>query len=211
MYALDTQSARKADSTGNQIKEIGKYTGKFTQAEDITAKSGTRGIAFVFEDDAGQKARLSLYTLKSDGTRIMGFDMLMAMMACMKLRDIKPQFGNVTFYDFDQKKEVVREGSIFPDLCSKPIGLLLETEEYQKSDGSVTNRMVLSGCFQAGTELTASEILERKTSPVLLEKMVARLHHRPLKTRRAPQSAAPAQGGASTPGAFDDLDDSIPF
>jgi hypothetical protein len=211
MYALDTQSARKADSTGNQIKEIGKYTGKFTQAEDITAKSGTRGIALEFEAASGQKARLSIYTLKADGTRIMGFDMLMALMACMKLRDIKPQVGTVGFYDFDTKQESTREGSIFPDLCGKPIGLLLETEEYEKADGSVVNRMVLSGCFQADTELTASEILDRKTSPVLLEKMVARLHHRPLKTRRAPQAAMPAQGGAKASSGFDDMDDDIPF
>lgn len=212
MYALDTTAAKKADSTGNQIKEIGKYTGKFTQAEDIAAKTGTRGIAFVFEDDAGQKARLSLYTMKADGSRIMGFDALMAIMTCMNLRDIKPAPGPVTFYDHEQKKEVTRQGSIFPTLCAKPIGLLLETEEYEKQDGTVANRMVISGCFQAGTELTASEILDRKTVPAHLEKMVARLHHRPLKSRKAALPAYPTQTHTgSAPSAFDDMDDSIPF
>ena len=35
MYALDTQAARKADTAGATIKELGKYVGEFTQAVDI--------------------------------------------------------------------------------------------------------------------------------------------------------------------------------
>lgn len=211
MYALDTNAARKADSTGNQINEIGKYVGKFTQAEDIVAKSGTRGIALSFEAESGQKARLSLYTLKADGTRIMGYDALMALMTCMGLRGIKPQPGIVTFYDFDAKKDATREGSVFPDLCGKPVGLLLETEEYEKQDGSVANRMVLSGVFQHGTELTASEILDRKTKPENLEKMVARLHHRPLKGAKKP-APMPVHAGYDEYGASQSVGmDDIPF
>lgn len=209
MYQLDQNAARKADSTGNQINEIGKYIGKFTQAEDIVAKSGTKGIALTFEADSGQKARLSLYTVKMDGTRIMGFDSLMALLTCMGLRGIKPQPGIVTFYDFDTKKDATREGSIFPELCVKAIGVLLETEEYEKSDGGMANRMVLSGVFQAGTELTASEILDRKTTPLLLEKMVARLRHRPFKGARKPaQHQAAGHDNYDQP---DNFDSSIPF
>lgn len=209
MYQLDQNAARKADSTGNQINEIGKYVGKFTQAEDIVAKSGTKGIALTFEADSGQKARLSLYTVKTDGTRIMGFDSLMALLTCMGLRGIKPQPGIVTFYDFDTKKDATREGSIFPELCVKAIGVLLETEEYEKSDGGMANRMVLSGVFQAVTELTASEILDRKTTPLLLEKMVARLHHRPLKGARRPAQHQTA--GHDNYDQPDNFDSSIPF
>lgn len=209
MYALDQNAARKADSTGNQINEIGKYVGKFSQAEDIVAKTGTKGVALVFESEAGQKAKTSLYTLKADGSRIMGFDSLMAILTCMGLRGIKPQPGTVRVWDNDQKKEVERHGSVFPELCGKPIGLLLETEEYEKNDGSLANRMVLAGVFQAGTEFTASEILDRKTTPEHLEKMVARLHHRPL---RGAKKSAPAQmlGGYEDHGASVGMDD-IPF
>ena len=186
MYQLDPNAARKADSTGNQINEIGKYVGKFTQAEDIVAKTGTRGIALSFESDAGQKARISLYTMKTDGTKIMGFDLLMAILTCMSLRGINPQHGTVKVWDNEQRKEIERSGSIFPELCTKPVGLLLETEEYEKQDGTIANRMVLAGVFQVGTEFTASEILDRKTKPEHLEKMVARLHHRPLKGAKRP-------------------------
>lgn len=205
MYALDQNAARKADSTGNQIKEIGKYVGKFTQAEDIVAKTGTKGVALNFESDAGQKARVSLYTQKSDGSRIMGFASLMAIMTCMGLRNIKPQPGIVKFWDSETSKEAERHGSVFPELCVKSIGLLLETEEYEKQDGSLANRMVLAGVFQAEDEFTASEILDRKTKPDHLEKMVSRLHHRPLKG--AKKTISPATYGGD--GGYDDRSSSV--
>ena len=90
MYAIDLAEAKRADSTGNQIKEIGKYLGTFTQAADITAKTGTKGIAFNFVTSTGQKARFSIYTMKADGTKLGGYGTLSAMMACclMQFRSV---------------------------------------------------------------------------------------------------------------------------
>lgn len=206
MYTLDTNAARKADQTGNRISEIGKYVGTFTQAEDLTAKSGTKGVGFRFESN-GQTANLSLYTTKSDGTQIMGFQALMAIMTCMRLRGINPQPGSVKHWDNEAQKEVMKQAQVFPDLCGKPIGLLLETEDYMKQNGGIGTRMVIAGIFQADTEFTASEILDKKTKPEQLEKMVARLRHRPVKGGKpAAATAAPAGGSG-----FDDMDDDIPF
>jgi hypothetical protein len=66
--------------------------------------------------------------------------------------------------------------------------------------------MVIAGIFQADTEFTASEILDQKTQPEQLEKLVARLRHRPIKGAKTSQPAAskPSRG-------FDDMDDDIPF
>lgn len=208
MYALDANEARKADSTGNSIREMGKYTGTFTQAEDITASTGTKGIALTFEAN-GQKTRFSLYTKRSNGETIMGFQALMAIMACLGLRNITPQQGTIKFWDTEAKAEKTKQGTIFPELCSKPIGVLLETEDYLNRDGEVRTRMVFAGAFQAGTELTASEILDRKTKPEQLAKQVSYLHHRPVK---AAKGAAPAASRAAPAGSgFDDMDDDIPF
>lgn len=211
MYALDPKAAQKADQTGNRINEIGKYVGTFTQVEDITAGTGTKGLALRF-DANGQNAALSLYTKKADGETIMGFDVLMAIMTCLKLRNIEPKDGTVKYWDRDTNSEQTKAAKVFPDLCGKPIGLLLETEGYYKNDGSLGNKMVIAGVFQAGTELTASEILDRKTTPELLPKLVARLRHRPAKAAK-PHSGRPAtqtntgHGGSG----FDDMDDDIPF
>lgn len=216
MYQLDTQAARHADTAGATIKELGKYVGEFLQAEDITTKKGGRGVAFVFKSAHGQKANIAIYTTSKDGERYQGYDTLMAIMTCMQLRGIKPAPGKVTKWDYEAKKEVQEDGTLFPDL-HKPIGVLLETEDYEKQDGSTGTRMVLKNVFQASTELTASEILDKKTHPVALAKMVEGLRHRPLKGARA--NAAPrGDDGAGGPPAghpassgFDGGDDDIPW
>jgi hypothetical protein len=119
---------------------------------------------------------------------------------------LAPVAGKITGYDYDTNQDTVTDGQIFPDLC-KPIGVLLETEEYMKRDSSTGSRMVLKGVFQADTELTASEILERKTKPEQLEKMVAALRHRPLKAA----AAQPSRTHAHADSGFDHMDDEIPF
>lgn len=211
MYDLDPKAARKADQTGNRINEIGKYVGTFTQAEDITASTGTKGVALRFESN-GQSAALSLYTQKANGDKIMGFDALMAIMTCLKLRNITPQGGTVKFWDRDADAEASRAGRVFLELCNRPIGLLLETEGYFKQDGSEGSRMVIAGIFQAGTELTAGEILDQKTTPEALAKMVARLHHRPAKAAKTSVATrTPAAAGAGAGSGFDDMDDDFPF
>ena len=210
MYTFDETEARKADTQGNQIKEIGKYIGTITQAEDIIAKTGTKGIALSFTSNSGQKAKLSIYTMKSDGTKIGGFSMLMAILRCLGVKTIAPKAGKVTHYDYDARQEVIEDGQVFPELC-KPIGILLETEDFAKQDGDTGTRVVLRGVFQANTELTASEILDRKTVPEALPKMVAALRHHPLKVAR--QMPERVHGGAMPDDHFfGDADgDSIPF
>ena len=216
MYTLDVQAARHADTAGATIKEIGKYVGEFIQAKDVVTKKGGRGIEFIFKSQGGQKANLAIYTTGANGDRYQGYDALMAIMTCLQLRGIKPAPGKVTRYDFDAKKEVVEDGTVFPDL-HKPIGVLLETEDYEKKDGSIGTRMVLKNVFQPSTELTASEILDKKTQPELLTKMVEGLRHRPLKGARQPAPrqddgfGGPPAGHPASSG-FDEMDDgSIPF
>jgi hypothetical protein len=198
-----------------QLKEIGKYVGEFIQAKDVVTKKGGRGIEFIFKSQGGQKANLAIYTAGANGDRYQGYDALMAIMTCLQLRGIKPAPGKVTRYDFEAKKEVVEDGTVFPDL-HKPIGVLLETEDYEKKDGSIGTRMVLKNVFQPSTELTASEILDKKTQPELLAKMVEGLRHRPLKGARQPAPrqddgfGGPPAGHPASSG-FDDMDDDIPF
>jgi hypothetical protein len=212
MYELNksgAEAARKSDTGGGAIKELGKYVGEFTQAKDIKTKKGGKGIEFIFKTASGQKANLAIYTMSAEGEKYQGYDALMAIMACMKLRNIAPKLGPATRYDFDSHSDVKEECSIFPDLC-KPIGVLLETEDYQKHDGSTGTRMVLKNVFQAATELTASEILDQKTVPYQLTKMVQGLRHRPLKGAK-PLPTHQHDMGDDRPFSNADEDDSIPF
>ena len=208
MYTLDTTEARKADSTGTAIKEMGKYIGQFTQAEDVTASTGTKGVALTFESN-GQKTRFTLYTTKANGEKIMGLQTLMAIMTCLHLRDLTPSKSNVKSYNMETRQEETKPGTVFPDICNKPIGVLLETEDYVNKKGEMRTRLVCMGAFQAATELTASEILDKKTTPEQLVKMVAYMRHRPMKNSPVTRTIAPA---ATAPvSGFDDMDDDIPF
>ena len=218
MYKLDktgAEAARKSDSGGGTIKEMGKYVGAFVQAKDVTTRKGGRGIEFIFKSNTGQKANIAIYTLGANGEQYQGYEALMAMLTCMKIREeIKPVMGVATKYDFDQRKDVEEECSIFPALC-KPIGILVETEDYEKQNGDTATRIVLKNVFEADTELTASEILDRKTHPEQLARMVEALRHRPMKTAQTPQYQPPqaTRTAPAAPGGFADMDDGddIPF
>jgi hypothetical protein len=205
-YELDTGSARKADQRGGMISETGKYIGRFVRAEEITTDKGTKGIDFSFVSKDNLKTRFALYTEKKDGSRIsIGYAFVMALMTCLKLRGMKPAETRVKKWDNDANAEVDVVAPCYTELMNKDIGVLLEAEEYEKTNGSIGKRMVLAGVFQAQSELTASEVLDQKVKAEQLPKMVASLRDRPLKGNRPAQRSAPAAAGGV------DFDDDIPF
>lgn len=206
MYTLDKQAAMQADKTSNWLTETGKYTGKILCAEDIKASTGTRGVALTLQSNDGRETRQFIYTVKTDGEKLSGYDMLMALMTCLKLRDIKPAPGQVKRWDRETKSEFIEDATVFPEFTNKQIGFLLQkTEEVSRKDPSQTAWAArLVGFFEASTELTAAEILNGKTQPEALALRVSQLADRPLKKR-----PAAAQHGASA--GSDDFDDDIPF
>lgn len=212
MYDLDVNAAKQADQTSKFIKDTGKYIGRFIKAEDLTAQSGTKGVSFAFEADDKRTANFTIYTVKADGTKLFGYQTLMAIMACLKLRKINnPVTGTATKYDFDTKQDVQYQAPLLLDLMNKPIGVLLQNCEYEKQkDRSPTGeygwKIEVQGAFEAATELTASEILSGKTKPELLASMVAHLADRPLRNKGAATSKPHSAGGPSS-----DMDDDIPF
>lgn len=206
MYTLDKQAAMSADATGKWLNETGKYIGKIICAEDITAGTGTRGIAFTLQADDGRETRQFVYTMKSDGEKLSGYDLLMALMTCVKVRDIKPANGPVRRWDNEKKEEFTEQGIVFPELANRPLGFLLQKteEKSRKNPGETAWTVKMIGVFEAGTELTASEILTGKKTPLGLAAKVALLADRPMKTRVAPS-------GSSHPPASGPVDDDIPF
>lgn len=211
MYTLNTEAAKKADVIGAYISETGKYLGGFLRAEKLVSETkGTDGIGFTFKDDAGRECRFDVWTQKQDGTALSGLNQINAMMACLSLRGLTVTRQNVKKWQ-DGKEQIVN-AECFADLMGKPIGLLLRAEEYKKmKDGRKTGdtgwRMGLFAVFQAGTELMASEILNRKTQPEQLAKVIAQLADKPVKK----SSGAPAHSAhAGQPVSMEDLDD-VPF
>jgi len=212
MYTLDKQAAMNADSTGKWLNETGKYVGRILCAEDIKAATGTRGIALTLQANDGRETRQFIYTEKTDGERLSGFDLVMAMMTCLKLRDIKPATGQVKRWDRESKQEYTEQGQVYLELANKPIGFLLQKteEESRKTPGETAWTAKLVGVFESQTELTASEILSGKKTPEALAQRVALLADRPMKKRAETQARhANAYANTSNGGGFPDED--IPF
>lgn len=205
-YTLDTEAAKQADNGGARINETGKYIGQFTKAKKVVSNQGTEGIEFSFESTTGQSADyLSVWTINKDGKQIYGFKQLMALMTCLKVREIDSKQGDVEEYDTVAKQVVKRKAEIYPALMNKFIGVLLQMEEYEKKDGTTAERPVFAGFFDPQTEQTAAEILEKR-EPETLAKMVANLVPvKKLKGARTTPAVSESYGSGST------FDDDIPF
>lgn len=213
MYTLDTNAARKADAIGAYINETGKYVGIFTRAEKLVSQhKGTHGIGFTFKADDGRETRFDIWTKKPEGENLPGMNQINALMACLQLRGLKDSIQRVKKWDPQQNAEAVMEAPCFADLMNKKIGLLLRSEEYEKMQQGIATgetgwRMGLFAFFQAGTELMATEILDRKTNPEQLAKVIGMLADKPLKKKTV--ASHQASSIHSTPDNF--RDDDIPF
>jgi hypothetical protein len=201
-YNLDAKSASSA-GVANYISETGKYIGTFTRAECVTSKQGTEGVEFSFTTNDGMRSDyLQLWTYNANGDALPSLKVLNAVMACLRIRTIAPAPITVTRFDGS-----TASAHGFPMLTGKPIGVLLQREEYEKSDGSTGYKFNFVAPFEAQTELTAGEILAQKTEPQQLERMVGMLKDKPMKSGGR-QHRAPAH---QSDGGVQAMDDDIPF
>lgn len=218
MYSLNAAAARQGDTFGAYITETGAYSGRFTRAEKLVSRDkGTHGIGFTFKGDDGREARFDVWTQKADGTGLSGLNTINAMMACLQIRELRDSVVSVTKYDYDRAKDVVVNAPCFTALMNADIGVLLRAEEYEKfNNGAPTGetgwKMGLFGVFQSHTGLMASEILERKTTPELLSKVIASaLRDKPLRKRSGNGAQTSASSGRNQTAADDFQDQDIPF
>ena len=173
-YSLVAADARESDEQFSKITETGAYTGTFNQAMHIEAKTGASGIEFNFIDDAGASCRFSLYTESANGTQIFGHNMLMAIMACMKIREISPVNMIHDVYDYDMKKTVKQNVEMYKQLLGMPIGVVLQSENYIMN-GEQKTRMNAIRFFNSKTRQTASEILDSVETPKKLDLLLSGL------------------------------------
>lgn len=206
-YQLDTNAAKQADSINSRIDQSGKYLGILTRAEPITSKKGSQGVDLSFKSETGASADyMTIWTHNGDGKQLQGFNALMAIMTCLRTKNLKAESGEVEKYDATQQKRVKVVVPLFKELMNKPIGLLLHMEEYEKTAGGTAWKPAISAAFDKD-EFTASEILSKAQKPETLAKMVHALRDRPLKAGSASSKPA-SQSQPSDP--FDEGLD-IPF
>lgn len=211
-YTLNTEAAKQADNLFLKIEEKGAYMGILTRAEKVTSKKGTKGVDFSFKADSGAAADyLTVWTHKETGEQLQGFNTLMAMMTCLKVRELNATDGEVEKYDPGTQKREKVIVPLFKELMGKPVGLLLHMEQYEKTAGGTAWKPAISAPY-AADGFTASEILSKAKEATTLDKMTQALRDRPLKNQPASKPAnddygfsPPANTGT------DPFDDTIPF
>lgn len=205
---LNANEARQADRVNSAIRESGKYKGVITRAEKLLSKKGTEGLGLSFKADDGSTANyLDLYTVNQEGETLPSMATVQAILCCTRTKTADE--GKITFksWDADTKKEIDKTADGYPSLMGKRIGLLLQRElSTNVENGKENDRVIIYGVFDADSELTASEILDQKTQPEKLAKMVQSLMAKPVNDRRINKSSAPSDAGN-----FEKMDDDIPF
>lgn len=189
---LNTQAAKAADTVFASISESGKYVGTITRAEKILSEKGTIGLGISFKSNDGATADyLDMWYQAADGKELTSIKQVMALLACLKLRE--PTEGQITFEGWDKQAgaKVKKSANGYPEMMGKQIGILLQ-KELSTYNGKDKDKVIVFGFFQADTELTASEVLSQKTNPEQLEKMLTSLMSRPVRDNRAnkPQGAS---------------------
>ena len=208
-YNLDTNKAKKADQYGGQISKIGAYTGVFTNVYETTsALKGTKGIVFEFKSDENQTAEFSLWVMNKQGEELFGMDAFHALMACAKVRNCNPVQGTAKIYDKQSNSRIDRPAQVIPELINKHIGIMFETEDYEKNNGDIGTKIVFAMPFDADGKFTASEILNQATEAKTYYARLETLKHRLVRGVKSTKQTEPQTHAQS---ADKDMEDDIPF
>lgn len=211
-FQLNANAARKGDSMSTVIRDSGAYVGVITRAEKLVSQKGTQGIGLSFRADDGANANyLDLWTVNAAGNELRGYDIVQAILVCLRLKTVDD--GKISFekWDRDAGGLVKVEADGYPVLMGKRIGLVLQQELQTHSvTGADVERINLISAFDPESRLTSSEILDGKTKGERLAKLEASLARKPVRDTRKRKDAAPqvATGGAQSSAEFPD---DIPF
>lgn len=200
-YDFDPDAAGHADDNANRIDHSAPYLGSFTYAEKVVStQKGTKGLRLGFDDGHGGKCELQLWTEKSDGTKLFGFNFVQAIMHIMGLKGLKSVKGKVYEWNDETKKRRDKEvdGEVYPDLLNKRVGLVLQKELKTSQGGKDFFDMNIYGVFHPETRLTSSELKDKKTKPEKLEKLVKGLRDKDSRKKAEKEPDQPnlgAEGG----------------
>lgn len=213
MLTLDTSKARSADERNTSITETGKYIGTITRAEKLVSKNKTEGLGLSFKADDGSTSNyLDIWIRKDNGDELFGIKTVNALMACLKLR--KAEEGQIECEKWDRDAGAMVKVRVdgYPEIMGKRIGLLLQQSIETDQHGKDQDRIGIYAVFQPDTELTASEVLDGKTAPERLPKLLQSLMSNPVRDNRKNKGAAPSTSpSAPRPSGFGGMDDDIPF
>lgn len=208
-YSLNPDLAREGSGrVGGRIQETGKYEGVIEWARELTFPSGAMAIEvkFISKDDENTTFKLWMNS-KEPGKPSFGMKQLMALMTCVKVRQIQQVNDSVEVWSRDAGGMAPEPSIVFPELANKPVGLILQ-KEHDEYDGKPKYQMNLYAPFSIETQQTAKEILDGRNEIGGVDKLAESVKDKYKNNVKQIASSQPTQ---STAPASDDFDDDIPF
>lgn len=208
MLRANAADARQADNRSAVINETGKYIGTITRAERLLSKNKATGLGLSFKDGSGATANyLDLYTHNASGETLPSNSIVNALLVCLRTKEVPDGQIEVERWDKEAKTTYKELVDGYPILMGKKIGLLLQKElSTNTNTNEDVERMVIYGLFEADTELTASEILDKAIQPTKVPKMVEYLASHPVNDRRKNKPFSKPQANYSADLPDDDLE-----
>lgn len=194
-FSFDEESLTGADRNAARITDSGAYVGEITRVAAVYADAGWEGVDIDFKSASGGEVTIGVVTKSTEGTEPYGMDQVKALMYLMGVKPpMKPVPGKVRKY-IDGKFEEV-DGDTFPQLCGKPIGVVVQKELKSKKNGQDSYRWNLYGQFDPVTKLTASELRDRvgPGKGTKLEKMLRGLKDKDSRKAKTAEPSQPSMG-----------------
>jgi hypothetical protein len=187
MLKANAAEARQADNRSSFINETGKYIGVITRAERLLSRNKATGLGLSFKDDSGATANyLDLYTHNADGKTLPSNSIVNALLVCLRTKEVPDGEIEVERWDKEAKTTYKEMAPGYPSLIGKRIGFLFQRElsDNDNDPSKPNDRVIIYGVFEADTEFTASEILDKSVKPEKVAKMVEYLASHPVNDRR---------------------------
>lgn len=195
-FSFDEESLTGADRNAARITDSGAYVGEFTRVSAVYADAGWEGLDFDFKSASGGEVNFGVITKSTEGKDSYGLDQVKALMYLMGVKDMKPVKGTVRKYINGKFADV--EGEVFPQLCGKVVGVVLQKELKSKQNGQDSYRWNLYGQFDPVSKLTASELRDR-VGPGKGQKLEKLLRGLKDKDSRKAKTAEPDQPSMGVP------------
>jgi hypothetical protein len=183
---------------GTSITQTGAYTGTIRQASVGAGASGAQYLDFVFKSDDGRTCNVRLYVTKNDGSEAFVRKIFDALLVVIGAQSADVVEGKVYTRDKNAPGGVrVDQGYRVPAVEGKPVGMLLQRENYTYS-GRESYRLNLLTPFDPKTRRVAKEILAGAAEAKLLDLRIASTHDRTSQSAQASAPSTAPAGGFTT-------------
>lgn len=154
-FTYSAEAVKKAEG-GAFINRTGEYVCVVSQASTYETQNGAQMIRLVLKDQTtASVCQTDICVIAKDGNPTFGMGMFNALQKIAGVEKAETVSGKV-YSIFDPKKP--EDGFRIPAVEKKTVGVVLQRENFFKTDGKAGHRMNVVCFFDPTTRKTASEI-----------------------------------------------------